>query len=66
MRKELGIDVEKVRGSYGEYKVLVDGDLVIDGGPMVMLGVMPSSRTIIGAVRDRLASANGASGPGPR
>jgi hypothetical protein len=34
--------------------VLVDGDVVIDGGPRVMLGLMPSTRKILAAVRDRL------------
>jgi len=59
LRRELAIDVDTVHGRYGEYKVLVDGDVVVDGGPMVMLGVMPSSRTIVETVRDRLASPSG-------
>lgn len=42
-------------GRYSEYKVLVDGETVVDGGPMVMLGVMPSSRTIVDTVRERLS-----------
>ena len=29
LRRELGIEVDTIRGHYGEYKVLVDGD-----GPM--------------------------------
>ena len=44
-----------VRGHYGEYKVLVDDLLVVDGGPLVILGVMPSARKIVGEVRERLA-----------
>lgn len=54
LRRELGIDVDTVHGRYGEYKVLVDGDVVVDGGSMVMLGLMPSTRKIVDAVRDRL------------
>jgi hypothetical protein len=54
LRRELGIDVETIRGSYGEYKVLVDGDTVVDGGPLVILGVMPSARKIVDQVRERL------------
>jgi hypothetical protein len=46
--------VDAIHGRYGEYKVLVDGDVVVDGGPKVMLGLMPSTRTIIETVRDRL------------
>jgi hypothetical protein len=44
-----------VRGGYGEFKVLVDGAPVIDGGALAALGVLPSARRIIRAVRDRLA-----------
>jgi len=43
-----------VRGRYGEFKVLVDGDMVIDGGAMAALGVLPSSRTVLDTVRKRL------------
>lgn len=46
--------MDTVHGRYGEYKVLVDGDVVVDGGSMVMLGLMPSTRKIVDAVRDRL------------
>ena len=56
LRRELGIEVETVRGHYGEYKVLVDGGTVVDGGPLVILGVMPSARKIVAEVRARLAT----------
>ena len=56
MRRDLGVDVETVHGRYGEYKVLVDGETAIDGGAMVILGVMPSMRTIVDTVRGRLSS----------
>ena len=55
LRRELGIEVETVRGRYGEYKVLVDGQVAVDGGPLVILGVMPSARKVVGEVRARLA-----------
>jgi hypothetical protein len=54
LRRELGIEVEMIRGHYGEYKVLVDGDTIVDGGPLVILGVMPSARKIVDEVRLRL------------
>ena len=44
-----------IRGQYGEYKVLVDDAVVVDGGPLVILGVMPSARKTIEAVRERLS-----------
>ena len=56
LRRELGIEVETVRGHYGEYKVLVDGDTVVDGGPLVILGVMPPARKTVDQVRARLGA----------
>ena len=47
--------METIRGHYGEYKVLVDGKTVVDGGPMVTLGLMPSARKIVAKVREELA-----------
>ena len=44
-----------VRGGVGEFKVLVDGDTVIEGGIFAALGVLPSGRKIVDAVRARLA-----------
>ena len=55
LRRELGIEVETIRGNYGEYKVLVDGEMVVDGGPFVTLGLMPSARKTVDRVRAKLA-----------
>jgi predicted Rdx family selenoprotein len=55
LRQELRTDVEMVRGQYGEFKVLVDGEPVIDAGVLAALGVLPSARKVIAAVRDRLS-----------
>ena len=48
-----------VRGSYGEFKVLVDDATVIDGGALAALGVLPSSRKVVDAVRARLSARAG-------
>ncbi|MGH9399473.1 MAG: hypothetical protein ACRD00_03830 [Thermoanaerobaculia bacterium] len=56
IRRELGIDVEMVRGRYGEFKILVDGEPVIDGGALAALGVLPSGRKVVDAVRARLST----------
>ena len=45
-----------VHGRYGEYKVLVDGETVIDGGALAALGVVPSDAKVVKAVRARLAN----------
>ena len=55
LRRELKTDVDMVRGGYGEFKVLVDGETVIDGGALAVLGVLPSGRKVLDAVRARLA-----------
>jgi hypothetical protein len=45
-----------VRGRYGEFKVVVDGETVVDGGPWGALGVLPSGGKVLEAVRARLAT----------
>jgi hypothetical protein len=55
LRRELHDDVDMVHGRYGEFKVLVDGDTIINGGGAAFLGVLPSGTKILAAVRDRLS-----------
>ena len=40
-----------VPARYGEFKVLVDADIVVDGGSAAFPGVLPSGNTILTAVR---------------
>ena len=54
LRRELGIEVDAIKGSYGEYKVLVDGETIVDGGALVVIGVMPRAQETVEAVRARL------------
>jgi hypothetical protein len=56
LRRDLQVDVDMEHGSYAEYKVLVDGETVIDGGALAALGIVPSGRKVVEAVRARLAS----------
>lgn len=56
LRRELRVDVEMARGRYGEFKVLVDGETVVDPGALAVLGVLPSGRNVVAAVRARLES----------
>jgi hypothetical protein len=51
----LGAEVEMVRARYGEFKVLVDGETVVDGGSLAVLGVLPSGRKVLDAVRAKLS-----------
>ena len=47
-----------VRGHYGEYKVLVDGNVVVDGGKLAALGILPKGREVVDEVRKRLRGLN--------
>jgi hypothetical protein len=55
LRRELGAEVELVRARYGEFKVQVDGETVVDGGALAALGVLPSGRKVLDAVRAKLS-----------
>lgn len=54
LRREFGRDIDMVHGGYGEFKVLVNDQIAIDAGALTALGVVPSTRRIIAAVRARL------------
>jgi hypothetical protein len=54
LRRELATDVDLVHGPYGQFKVLVDGVTVVDGGKWAALGVLPSRATVVDAVRAKL------------
>lgn len=56
LRRELRTEVQMVRGRYGEFKVLVDGKTVVDGGALAALGVLPSGRKVIAVVRETLST----------
>ena len=56
LRRELGVDAELVEGHYGELSVQVDGEEVINGGPLAFLGVLPSLRRIRDAVAAKMDS----------
>ena len=45
IRGELQTDVDMIHGSYGEFKVLVDGDTLIDGGSLAFLGAAVQPRS---------------------
>ena len=59
IRRELHTEVDMVRGSYGEFKVLVDGQIAIDGGTLAFLGVLPSSKEVLQTVGSRLSAPGG-------
>lgn len=68
LRDELGTDIERLSGAYGEFTVLVDGEVLLTGGPAGWLGILPSADRVIAAVRTRLIAAPPPTGrpPGAR
>jgi hypothetical protein len=48
--------VDTVHGRYGEFKVLVDGRIVIDAGALAAVGVLPSGRKVVETVRAALGA----------
>lgn len=60
LRDELGADVKLEDGHYGEFVVLVDGEEVINGGPLAFLGVLPSVKEVRRIVAERVAGKTGA------
>jgi hypothetical protein len=56
LKRELQIDVELIKAHYGEFQVLVDGEVLVDGGAKAILGILPSGKRVIDAVRQRLNS----------
>jgi hypothetical protein len=59
LRRELKTEVDLVRGPYGQFKVLVDGQIIVDGGKWAVLGILPSGPKVVEAVRASLAAAEG-------
>jgi hypothetical protein len=54
LRRDLKAEVEVLGGPYGQFRVELDGKPVIEGGPLAMLGVLPSVQTVLEAVRAHL------------
>jgi len=54
LRRELALEVELTHGKYGEFKVVVDGKVVIDPGAKAIVGILPTRRQVLAAVRERL------------
>lgn len=54
VRRELNADVEVVGGPYGKFQVSVDGAPVLEGGPFAALGILPSAREVVDAVRPKV------------
>jgi len=56
LRRELGADVEVVGGPYGQFQVRVDDELVLEGGRLAALGILPSAQEVLDAVRESMSA----------
>ena len=52
MLEREGIDVTLESGPYGSFKVRVDDEVVVDGGSLAFLGVLPSLKEIRAQVKE--------------
>ena len=50
MLEREGIDVSVESGPYGSFKVRVDDEVVVDGGALAFLGVLPT----LGEIREQV------------
>lgn len=57
VRRVFHADVEVVGAPYGHFEVLLDGELVLEGGPLAALGILPSASDVIEALRGARADA---------
>ena len=56
IRKELGVEVDEVPGAYGEFTVLVDGQVIRRGNALATaFAFVPPAGEVVAAVRARLA-----------
>jgi hypothetical protein len=44
-----------LHGSYGEFKILLDGETILDGGAKGIIGIFPSSGAIVETLRGSLS-----------
>jgi hypothetical protein len=51
LRRDLDADVELEAGPYGSFQVRVDDTVVVDGGTLAFLGVLPT----LGEIREQVA-----------
>jgi hypothetical protein len=54
LRRDLQSAVDMEHGRYGEFKVLVDGETVVDAGAWAAVGVLPTRQKVVDAVRARI------------
>lgn len=57
LRRDLGVDVELESGPYGSFQVRADdGTVLVDGGALAFMGVLPPLTEIRARVAERMGT----------
>jgi hypothetical protein len=64
LRRDLGADVEMVAGPYGSFEVRVDDKVLVEGGTLAFLGILPTLKEIRTEVAQHLADESKDDGSG--
>lgn len=54
LRRDLGISVEFEPAPYGTLQFFVDGEMILDAGPLAFVGAMPTMAEIRQRVAEKL------------
>lgn len=54
LRRDLGIEANLEAGPYGSFQVRVDEEVIVDGGALAFMGVLPPLTEIRSKVAERL------------
>jgi hypothetical protein len=54
LRRDPGLKVETVEGRYGEFRVLLGEEEIVDAGALAFLGILPSLKRIRALLQARL------------
>ena len=61
LRRDLGIEATLEAGPYGSFEVRVDDEVIVDGGALAFMGILPTLNEIRSKVAERR---DGGSPPG--
>ena len=57
LRRDLGVEVELETGPYGSFQVRSDdGTVLVDGGPLAFMGVLPPLTEIRARVSEKIGA----------
>ena len=63
LRRDLGINASLEAGPYGSFQVRVDDEVIVDGGALAFMGVLPTLSEIRSKVAKRLDASRAPDSP---